>query len=80
MRRFLSGHLRLRTACDFVMRDGIDVKTPSGFVVPSEAELLASVKADLGQCKPLFADPAVTALETPVKVQKKENQKKEKDV
>ena len=70
IRRFLNTDLRLRTACDFAVI-GEAVTAPNGFVVPSEEELLGLVQAGIAECKPLFADPALTEFETPVKVVKK---------
>ena len=73
VRRFLSAHLRLRTACDLCLLGEASVKAPGGFVLPGEADLLAEVKTGIAACKPLFADPAVTELETAVKVVKKKD-------
>ena len=70
VRRFLARDLRLRTACDLLMQGDLRIMAPAGFAVPSETELLAHVQARIFDCKKLFADPPVTALETPVKVKK----------
>ncbi len=58
VRRFLSTGLRLRTACDLRVKDGLGVTEPSEFSVPSEADLLQECKALIGQCKGkgLFGD------------------------
>lgn len=39
IRRFVDQGLRLRTACDFVLTDGLRATAPGGFTVPSTAEL-----------------------------------------
>jgi CRISPR-associated protein Csb1 len=70
VRRFLDSSLRLRTACDFQV-DAIRAKAPAGFVLPSEAELLSAIQADIEACAPLFAKPAVTRLKTKVKIVEK---------
>jgi CRISPR-associated protein Csb1 len=70
IRRFLTAHLRLRTACDFLLVGDVATTKPSGFVVPDEEELLEVVKAGIAACKPQFADPAVTEVLTPVKIAK----------
>jgi len=71
IRRFLSAHLRLRTACDFALVGDVTASAPAGFAVPSEAELLAAVREGIKAAKPLFADPAVTEFVTVVKEVKK---------
>jgi CRISPR-associated protein Csb1 len=68
VRRFLSTHLRLRTACDFRLVDDVMVTAPATFVLPAEDALVQAVKSAIVACKPLFANPPVTALETKVKV------------
>jgi CRISPR-associated protein Csb1 len=70
VRRFVDGHLRLRTACDFGLAGKLRVNEPEGTTIPAEAELLASVQASIGECKGRFAEPAVTEVETPVKLVK----------
>jgi CRISPR-associated protein Csb1 len=70
IRRFLSAHLRLRTACDFLMRSDVVATMPSDFVMPDEGVLLCVVREEIAACKPLFADPPVTEVITPVKVKK----------
>ncbi len=71
IRRFLTAHLRLRTACDFLIAGNVAATMPSGFVVPGEEALLEVVKAGIAACKPQFADPPVTEVVTPVKIVKK---------
>lgn len=70
VRRFLTAHLRLRTACDLQLKGDVAAAAPGGFVVADEATLLAKVQSGITECRGLFADPAVTELETPVKVKK----------
>lgn len=68
--RFLSAHLRLRTACDFQLNGAVISLKPEGFSLPEEADLLKGVKAGIAECKSLFADPVVTELTTVVKIKK----------
>jgi hypothetical protein len=77
VRRFLTAHLRLRTACDFLMSGDLVVTMPSGYVAPDEDALLKAVKAEIAACKGQFADPAVTEVETPVKIVKKKESEAE---
>jgi CRISPR-associated protein Csb1 len=64
IRRFLSNGLRLRTACDLeVNGSGLVVTRPKEFVIPNEGDLLKECASLIGQCKSLFADPAVTPVE-----------------
>ncbi len=60
VRRFLSTGLRLRTACDLEVVSDIHVTRPTGFVLPSEGELLDECKALIAKCKHLFAEPSMT--------------------
>lgn len=68
VRKFLSGGLRLRTACDFVM-----VHEPQE--LPDEQSLLSRLQELVARCgeRGYFANPPVTTLETKVVL------KKEKD-
>jgi len=68
IRRFLTRGLRLRTACDLKLKDGIKVVAPEGFTIPEEAALLREVQKKCEDCaaKNLFADPPVTILNTQV--------------
>jgi CRISPR-associated protein Csb1 len=75
VRRFISGHLRLRTACEFVVVDDIRATSPPEFDLPSEAALLKAVQAAIADCSSLFPAPPVTELETAVKVKKEEKKK-----
>jgi CRISPR-associated protein Csb1 len=69
IRRFLTAHLRLRTACDLQL-ENVTATAPDEFSLPEEDDLLVSVKNGIEACAPLFADPRVTELTTPVKVKK----------
>jgi CRISPR-associated protein Csb1 len=73
IRRFLSAQLRLRTACDFRLAGGVLATAPTEFEIPDEETLLAGVQLGIVNCKPLFAHPAVTELDTPVRVVKKKD-------
>ena len=77
VRQFLTAGLRLRTACDLTLKDGIHVQSPAGFTLPTEAQLLESVKNGIKACadKGLFAKPAVTQLTTQVVLKKEEDKK-----
>jgi CRISPR-associated protein Csb1 len=77
VRRFLTAHLRLRTACDFQLTGDVVAQAPTGFAVPNETTLLAAVQTGIKACAGLFADPAVTELDTPVKVTKKKEEQAE---
>ena len=69
VRRLLNQGLRLRTACDFVVKDEIRVVSPGDFVIPDEANLLTIVQERIQACNSsgLFAVPAVTEISTEVK-------------
>ncbi|HEY3999213.1 MAG TPA: type I-U CRISPR-associated RAMP protein Csb1/Cas7u [Candidatus Xenobia bacterium] len=71
IQRFLAMGLRLRTACDLEPK-AVHVRRPSGFTLPSLAELERALPALVGACKGHFASPPVTV------VQFVEGQKKEK--
>lgn len=77
IRRFLVRGLRLRTACDLKLKDGIKVVAPEGFTIPEESVLLGEVRKGIEACaaKGLFADPPVTELETKVVKKSKEDAK-----
>jgi CRISPR-associated protein Csb1 len=59
VRRFLETGLRLRTACDLDVVGEVRVR-PSGFTLPTTAELLAAMPDYIAACKGMFADPAIT--------------------
>jgi CRISPR-associated protein Csb1 len=58
---FLARGLRLRTACDFDVAS-LQVTRPSGFAMPSLAELDAALPALIKEASNLFASPAVTVV------------------
>jgi CRISPR-associated protein Csb1 len=61
---FLARGLRLRSACDLEVKDGLTVKRPAGYTLPSLAELEAALPDLIAACakKGLFANPAVTTV------------------
>jgi CRISPR-associated protein Csb1 len=61
---FLARGLRLRSACDLEVKDGLSVKRPAGYVLPTLAELEAALPGLIGACggKGLFANPAITTV------------------
>jgi CRISPR-associated protein Csb1 len=73
IRRFLLGHLRLRTACDFRLVNDVRATAPVGFVLQPEEVLVQEVKSGILACKPLFCEPPVTELMTKVKVVNKKD-------
>jgi CRISPR-associated protein Csb1 len=68
VRRFLASDLRLRTACNLVLKGEVSATAPKGVSLPEESELLGEVKNLIAQCKQQFSDPAVTEWRIPVKV------------
>jgi CRISPR-associated protein Csb1 len=65
VRRFLEVGLRLRSACDLDLRTGessLAVMKPAGFLLPPTDALARELKRLLDECKPYFAEPAVTQL------------------
>jgi CRISPR-associated protein Csb1 len=63
IRAFLGGDMRLRTACDLdCAEDGIHVKRPATFSLPSLSELEAAIPALLSEASGAFASPAVTVV------------------
>jgi CRISPR-associated protein Csb1 len=64
VRRFLDGSLRLRTACDLLLKE------VRGFELPDESTLVADVQASIKACAGQFANPPVTLLKTKVKLDK----------
>lgn len=65
VRRFLDSNMRLRTACELEPVEGeksIQVKRPSGFILPPTRELTEEVGDLIRKCIPQFAAPAVTEL------------------
>jgi CRISPR-associated protein Csb1 len=65
VRRFLDSNMRLRSACELEVvegRNGIQVKRPANFALPSTDELTKRLAGLIARCKPHFADPAETLL------------------
>jgi CRISPR-associated protein Csb1 len=69
-RAFLDGGTRLRTACDLKTKGSIVVTEPEGFVVPEEQALIGGLTERILSCKPMFADPPITEIKTPVLLKK----------
>lgn len=74
VRRLLNQDLRLRTACDFIVKDKVKVKKQNGsafddFVFPEEGELIKILQEKIRTCNSLglFTDPSVTELKAEVK-------------
>lgn len=61
---FLARGLRLRTACDLELKDGLTVKRPAGYALPTLAELEVALPGLIAACasKGLFANPAITTV------------------
>lgn len=61
---FLAQGLRLRTACDLEMKDGLTVMRPAGYTLPTLADLEAALPGLIAACaqKGLFAKPAITTV------------------
>lgn len=70
VRRFLSAHLRLRTACDLRLVGDVVATAPEGFVLPGEEALLQHVQRGIVACASYFNAPPVHELKTPVKTAK----------
>jgi CRISPR-associated protein Csb1 len=61
---FLARGLRLRTACDLEVKDGLHVMRPTGYSLPTLSDLEAALPDLINACakKDLFAKPAVTTV------------------
>ncbi|MCP4691175.1 MAG: type I-U CRISPR-associated protein Cas7 [Desulfobacterales bacterium] len=70
IRTFLENGARLRTACDLKVKGELKVTEPDGFIIPSAGELLEILHEKIEACKPLFADPPVTVIDTPTVIKK----------
>jgi CRISPR-associated protein Csb1 len=79
IRRFLTSHLRLRTACDLKLAGAVKTTEPIGFTLPEEATLLGEVQRLVKECAPLFAEPPVTELTTAVKLARTKDASKPAD-
>ncbi|MBN2508123.1 MAG: type I-U CRISPR-associated protein Cas7 [Verrucomicrobia bacterium] len=62
IQRFLRLGLRLRTACDLELDDGLTVKRPAGFTLPPFEELEMSLPGLIEKAKPFFAQPPKTTV------------------
>ncbi len=65
VRKFLDSTMRLRSACELEIDEeagGVQSKRPEGFTLPFTDELTGELKKLIGECKPYFAEPAVTEL------------------
>jgi CRISPR-associated protein Csb1 len=64
VQRFLTQGLRLRTACDLEVKGQLQVTRPSGYVLPTIADLEAALPGLISACaeKGLFANPPVTVV------------------
>jgi CRISPR-associated protein Csb1 len=71
IRSFLAGGTRLRTACDLTVNGDLRVAEPAGFTVPPREVLLDTLKENIKKCKPIFADPPVTEIQTETVIKKK---------
>lgn len=75
VRRFLDEGLRLRTACDFVVKEELKATMPAGFEVPNTAELanlLPTLIADARKEKDLLAPEVLRLTTKTVKKAKKD--------
>ncbi|WP_319409592.1 type I-U CRISPR-associated RAMP protein Csb1/Cas7u [uncultured Desulfosarcina sp.] len=68
---FLEDGTRLRTACDLKLEGPLNITEPEGFAMPERTIVLSFLKGKIAACKSLFADPAVTQLETATVIKKK---------
>jgi len=61
---FLARGLRLRTACDLEVKDGLQVMRPAGYTLPTLADLEAALPGLIAACgqKGLFAKPTITTV------------------
>lgn len=66
VRTFLSGGLRLRTACDFKLNG--EMRVSPAYQIPGQGDLLNEVQRGIKECaaENLFASPAVTEITTKV--------------
>lgn len=71
VRRFLDEGLRLRTACDLLVKDDLGATAPKGFTVPSTAELSAALPALIAEARKDKALLAADVLQLTTKTVKK---------
>ncbi len=74
--RFLANGLRLRTACDLQVVDGLKVTRPETFKLPDEKSIKDAMQSALAACikEKLFAEPPVTKVKYEEKAAKKKTQ------
>lgn len=63
IRKFIEEGLRLRTACDLEVVNGLTVTRPNGFSIPDMETLETDMQKLIEECGDMFADPAKTVLE-----------------
>jgi CRISPR-associated protein Csb1 len=80
VRHFLATGLRLRTACDLELCGDLRVMRPDSFSIPNERALLTECTRLIGECKSLFADPAVTEVRWEAEKKKKKEELVEEGV
>jgi CRISPR-associated protein Csb1 len=73
---FLERGTRLRTACDFKLKDSLTVAQPSDFEVPNKTALLKYLKKRIVACRSLFANPPVTEINRETELKKKKEETK----
>jgi hypothetical protein len=56
--------LRLRTACDLEVKNGLRVTRPADYILPTLADLETALPSPISACaqKGLFAKPAITTV------------------
>lgn len=82
IRRFLDEGLRLRTACDLIVKDELRATAPPSFSLPTMAALAEALPAMIAAAakeKDLFASPAVLELRTKTVLKAKTAKKGEKE-
>jgi len=78
VRRFLDVGLRLRTACDLMIKEELKATAPASFTVPTTNDLLAAVRALIADARKEEGLLAPEVLELKTKTVKKEKKEKEK--
>ena len=80
IQKFLKEGLRLRTACDLKVVDGIKITRPNGFKLPTFEEISAVIPEIIEKVKEeaLFAEPPVTEVIFKPKEKEKKEEKKER--
>ncbi|MCI0380205.1 MAG: type I-U CRISPR-associated RAMP protein Csb1/Cas7u [Gemmataceae bacterium] len=65
VRKFLESNMRLRSACELELKDGVGnirAKRPKDYPLPSSSALAEEIGTLIEKCKPHFAKPPVTEL------------------